>query len=994
MAKAPEPIPISNGRRALPRTATVHRDELVKRLDHRFDVRLVTVVGGAGAGKTTALAQALRADSAAVDVWHPCSAVDRDGDRLLDSLARACAAVLDEYLAADAVDQLEAIIELVVAAAPREVCLVIDDAHHLDRPETIDHLVRELPPNGHVLLAGRRLPPISTARLDAAGELLQLDQRDLLLSDTELHEFARSRSVDVSALEPAERWPAFVELAARGSMRPERYLHEEVVHDLGTERLRSLAAFAFVGGGDDRLCRVVTGDDLVTLLADIPLVRWTGDEAQLHDLWVELLADRLDDAERERIGALAAGHLAELGDHERAIDLHHRTGRPDRVAAEIGDAIRLGVDGGLTERQVRRWLGLLPPGFDDDPAHLLARGVVEREQDPTSDRSLELFDRAASEYRRSDDPAMELTALLQLGYVIRVRGDREALGHAIERLEQLAERFPPALPFLAFARSWVAVMAMDKQRQLDEIWPTRHVELAPVWAASRDHLIANALFGLGRADEAVQHAPDLAALDIPVPGALITRAQSLWFAGRPLEANAAVRGEDARHGARDRMVAAAWSGLMAAWAGDLATARQHRERAVRAAGSLPASVTAVQLIGLDLVLQLASGDDAGAAATLEFVLELSPLGSPPTDGTFFTFVAIPYVLASDSRPYWDAKPAGPTIARRRTIAAAFVAARTGDDRAIADVDWHDPAFIATTLPVRWATEFGLLAVRGGETAGGRRLLTWLCEHWRQPGGDALTAWTADDDLGPTAVAELAAIPMPPVRSVAVSVLGTNELRVDGEASVDPDWRRERVRALLTWLIVHRHGTRDRIAAELWPDVDPQRAARSLRTTLNYLHRLVEPGRTPGSATWFVRSDGPEVRLHPSLDVDLWRFDALLDDAEAAERIGRTRAALPLLIEATECCRGSIAPDLDAPWLDLERIRAQSRFVRAGCRAAQLLIATRRPDEAIRIAQQVISTDPFHAASYDALATAYDHVGDHTSARSIRARAAARLAELD
>ncbi|MEM1333086.1 MAG: BTAD domain-containing putative transcriptional regulator [Actinomycetota bacterium] len=798
----------------------------------------------------------------------------------------------------------------------------------------------------------------------------------------------------MSALEPAARWPAFVELAARGSMQPERYLKEEVVRELGAERLGELAAFAFVGGGDDLLCRAVTGSGLDTLLADIPLVRWSDDHAYLHDLWAELLTDRLDDTERARIGALGADHFTALGDHERAIDLHHRTGRPDRVATSIGNAIRSGVDGGLTERQVRRWLDLLPPGFDDDPAHLLARGVVERELDPTGERSLELLDRAATAYQRRDDPEMELTALLQLGYVIRVRGERQSLDQAVERLRRLADRFPPAVPFLAFARSWAAVMAMDKQRQLDEIWPIRHVELAPVWATARDHLIANALFGLGRADEAVQHAPDLGALDIPVPGALVTRAQSLWFAGRPLEAKTAVRGDDARHGARDRMIAAAWSGLMAAWAGDLAAAREHRDRAVSAAGSLPASVTAVQLIGLDLVLQLSAGDDAGASATLEFVLELAPVGTAPTDGTFFTFVALPYVLAPDTRPHWDAKAAGPTIARRRVIAAAFVAARAGDHRDLAEVDWLDPAFIATALPVRWATEFALLAIRSGETAGGRRLLTWLCEHWRQPAGDALIAWTADDALGSIAATELAAIPMPPVRSIAVSVLGTNELRVDGEASADPDWRRERVRALLTWLIIHRHGTRHRIAADLWLDVDAHRAARSLRTTLNYLHRLVEPGRTPGSATWFVRSDGPDVRLHPSLDVDLWRFDALRDDAEAAERIGRTRAALPLLIEATECSRGDIAPDLDAPWLDLERIRTQSRFVRAGCRAAELLIATRRPDEAIRIAQRVISTDPFHAASYDALATAYDHVGDHTSARSIRARAAARRAELD
>ena len=63
----------------------------------------------------------------------------------------------------------------------------------------------------------------------------------------------------------------------------------------------------------------------------------------------------------------------------------------------------------------------------------------------------------------------------------------------------------------------------------------------------------------------------------------------------------------------------------------------------------------------------------------------------------------------------------------------------------------------------------------------------------------------------------------------------------------------------------------------------ERAAKNLRTTLNYLHVVLEPGRSPCDVAWFVRSDGQRITLHGSLDVDLWQFRELLDDADTAER---------------------------------------------------------------------------------------------------------------
>ncbi len=131
------------------------------------------------------------------------------------------------------------------------------------------------------------------------------------------------------------------------------------------------------------------------------------------------------------------------------------------------------------------------------------------------------------------------------------------------------------------------------------------------------------------------------------------------------------------------------------------------------------------------------------------------------------------------------------------------------------------------------------------------------------------------------------------------VLGSTTVTINGYELNDPDWRRERVRALVAWLIVHRRGTRDQLIGALWPDLDVEKGSKNLRTTLSYVHKLLEPRRSSRDATWFVQVDGPNVRLNPQVEVDVWRFTELLDEAENEQRAGRMSALLPIMLEALE-----------------------------------------------------------------------------------------------
>jgi DNA-binding SARP family transcriptional activator len=254
----------------------------------------------------------------------------------------------------------------------------------------------------------------------------------------------------------------------------------------------------------------------------------------------------------------------------------------------------------------------------------------------------------------------------------------------------------------------------------------------------------------------------------------------------------------------------------------------------------------------------------------------------------------------------------------------------------------------------------------------------------------------DDDPAVAAAAaqrETTLGPAAPGR-VDVRALGELEVIVDGGEAEGSLFRRERVRALLGLLVLRRSVRRADAAATLWPDHDDDGA--NLRVTLNYLLNLLEPGRHPKAPSFFVRQDRDQLVLvqDPALDVDLWRFEAEVERAARAERSATPAAVLDALVRAVGWWRGPLLSDLSASeWLDFERLRLTTTYVRCALRAGELLAADRALDGAEVMAERAIAADPWNEPAYRLLASIQLERGARTGAREVLEHLHKRLAEI-
>ena len=962
------------GSTGVPRPLDVEmpRLRLIRRLEERWERPVTLVVAGPGFGKTTVLAQAVRAHLLAprgIDAWVSCEAAHEDPVRLARTLLDAVSAGhgrsggTGRRAAPGACDVIGALIRW----APLDVCLLLDDVHEIPVGSPGLALLREvamaLPATAHLVLSGREAPEFPLARREAAGEVIRISGADLAFTDVEVQALARRLGRNASVAGALQGWPALVRLAfAAGSSAPWQYAREEILSRLPDPQCRALAALAALGSATAGEVATVTGGPvaLEDLARRIPLVGVLDDgRYRAHDLWTDAVSRTMTAQETQVLRERAVAILAARGDLARAGRLAYQAQDWHLLADLAVDLVRTTLSA-LPRTIAERWLGVVPPAAAGEPAFVLLRAAVLHAGDFTDPRIDPLLDQA---WQGMLDRHNEDGAAATLGQAVITAHSRADLVRLAAVAEWADRLDTPSSPVLRVLRHTVAAVLAegrgDPEAALAQFAQAPVLEVPRALALSTWRFHFHCLNMCGRGREAAELA-DRTLGDASDERVQLSGAMARWFDGDPSDLDRLREPGRAAATAREAFVATALTAVMTSSCGEEPPLP-----------SLPCGDPAEHDNPRDAVLACAAqaavavarGDEATARHAYARHLARWPIEVRFGERHLRRFLALGYVLSDRLRTHWDRVDIdlGPSHLAARAAARALLRARAGDMRAAGELA---PAHALCFLPLPWSVE---LAARlaAGDHPGGFELGRWLGDTvgpavHRQFRTAARAAETA---VAAGAAQLLAVLPAPPTHRTCIEVMGAMRLTRDGVPIDAPQLRRARVRQLLSALVLRPVLVRDQAIELLWPDLDPAKAARNMRVTLTHLRRLLEPDRSGGDASFHLRTDGDTIRLvaSESLSVDLWTLDLLHTRADQARAEGDTDRAADLLNEAVDLWRGDPLPDLRNladPDVAIEVDRVHARHVRHLLALGELRLVTGEAPEAGRLAARALSVEPY------------------------------------
>jgi DNA-binding SARP family transcriptional activator len=639
----------------------------------------------------------------------------------------------------------------------------------------------------------------------------------------------------------------------------------------------------------------------------------------------------------------------------------------DDVRDVLGDVCRTSWPLVATD-VLRGWYDRLPPELRSSPEGLLVAGVMTESGDPRQGASL--LDAAWSAAHGRGRVA--LAAVQSLTLVAFWVNDEARLREMLARLDAVAdESLPDAAVLRALVQALLGRDGDEVSARLAQVPATRSEELAPVVSWLQAHLL---LLHCGDPAAALPFAQQSLATARPTlrSTARCEVVQSLRLLGRLDEAHGHLPDllqeveQSALRSPRHLLEAL----VVEAVRGDLdAVDRLSAQLRPLVARSPMLWAPLAQAVAA-AVSAVARGRDDDAAAELQRLAE-HPLARPRLLLRVSPIVLpLQYVLLPATRAGWDRASLPGCHGESRAVAQTLVALRehgsAAGARALRQDEWDR---CHAQLPVPWAAQVAVAVTASG--GAGAALVRRLGPAAR-PALRALATSPAGKVAAAarTLVTELPAVPRSDLR---LRVLGPLALVRDGEEVVDADVRRERVRHLLAYLLVQGRVSRQRAAAEVWPDLDDAAAGRNLRVTLNYLHRVLEPDRDEGDPPFFVRSTGGLLHLvtAPAMSVDADEFERLLDEAGRAERMATPSAGMGAYRRAVELYRGDFLADLPyVEWAEGRRDRLRGQFVGAAVRLGQLLLAQGAAGEAEQLVRRALEVDGYCEPGYQLLAVVH------------------------
>jgi LuxR family transcriptional regulator, maltose regulon positive regulatory protein len=394
------------------RSGAVSRPRLREQLDRGLASSLTIVSAPAGFGKSTLLAAWLAEPSAGgggetAAAWLSLDAGDND-PALFWTYVIASLRTIAPDVGAEALALLEtpgpvspqALLTGLLndlAGVARELVLVLDDYHVIETSAVHDglaFLTANMPPNVHLVLAGRADPPLPLARLRARGDLVEVRAADLRFTAEEASDYLTGAMdlplspQQITTLDDrTEGWIAALQLAAL-SMRGRHdiadfvagfagddryivdYLVEEVLQNQPPEVRSFLLHTSILDRMNAPLCDAVTGRGdsraMLEALDRANLFLLPLDDHRhwyrYHHLFAEVLQARLIDEQPDDVPTLhrrASAWHEQHGDPDSAIQ-HALAASDHALAAQLIEAAMPAIARDRREATLRGWMEALP----------------------------------------------------------------------------------------------------------------------------------------------------------------------------------------------------------------------------------------------------------------------------------------------------------------------------------------------------------------------------------------------------------------------------------------------------------------------------------------------------------------------------------------------------------------------------------------------------------------------------------------------------------
>jgi LuxR family transcriptional regulator, maltose regulon positive regulatory protein len=475
-----------------PAPALLPRPRLMERLAANLSRTVTLVTANAGAGKTTLVADFVRAYAPRF-VWYQLDHTDADPAVFLSYIAHGIRQFVPDfgqatlaYLRQSPAEvgkrperAVDALLNEALDQIDQPLVIVLDDYHHLGEAEAVhvavDRLLAYQPEVLHTIIVSRDAPPLQLAKLRSHGELAIIDRNDLLFTDEETHVlFNQVFGLDVKAEQLAEfrertqGWIMALQLirqvaqrqaltdagAAASDLseilrRSERdvfdYFAEEVF-DYEPEQARELLLRVSLldrveletclrlypdSGCSTILPSLVSRNVFITLASD-----GSGEEYRLHPLFRDFLRRRLL-SEVGRAGMVAeharlAGFFLNRGNWEQAMRHFLEAEEFDLAARVIADRGQEWITSGALGSLVASADALTAESLERHPRALTYRAEVARLRGEY-DKAQIMLRRAAGLLQNQGDSEGEAEALHSLAAISWRQGDFTAAFAYLDR---------------------------------------------------------------------------------------------------------------------------------------------------------------------------------------------------------------------------------------------------------------------------------------------------------------------------------------------------------------------------------------------------------------------------------------------------------------------------------------------------------------------------------------------------------------------------------